>query len=146
MNLVVSFGIRYPFSSVHMVLAMCTTACTLKCCNSATLTHSFSFGANFPLLFISSWGKIKNITEHFDKEAATFRQSLFPACLLHVLNRYYFFVASMCNLTKTIMVWNFWHVWRKYSCREAVAWKAGAVQNKNSRLQKADFINQRFRR
>lgn len=110
------------------------------------MTWSFSFGASFPLLFIFPLHEIKNIAKYFDKEAATFRQSLLSACLLHVLDCYCFFIASTCNLTKRKMVWNFRHVWRKCSCRQALAWKAGAVQNKNSRLHKADFINQRFHR
>lgn len=142
----VSFGIKFPFSSVHVGLATCTTACTFLmvqlCCNDMQFFLWGKFSS--PLYFLMRWNK--KITKYFDKESTTFRQSLFPACLLCVLDCYCFFIASACNLTITKMVWNFWHVWRKYSCREALAWKAGEVQNKNSRLQKADFINQRFRR
>lgn len=96
-----------------------------------------------PVYFLMRWNKKYHKTLW---QAAAFCQSLFPVCLLHVLSCYCFFIAVTCNLTKPKMGWNFWHVWRKYSCRKTLASKAGAVGNKNSRLQKADFINQRFHR
>lgn len=129
-----------------MVLAVCYCMHFKNVASWLQWCTNFSFGENFPLLFMSSWDEIKNTTKSFDKlPPLGSHYSLHAYCMYMIFN--FFFIASTCGLTKPQMVWNLWHVWTKYRCGKALARKVGAVQkNKNSRLQKADLINQRFHR